>query len=122
MDVPGINTGEFLAMPLIKGTMNMRYTLNRHWGWYFAIVGQSGQYSFELQPDGYTELVAHSSSVLVNSGFLFNSVKWAGISASVGVSNIFNQMNVASSPFNNEVASMPLLARQFTLKLSYLLK
>lgn len=122
MDVPGINTGEFLAMPLIKGTMNMRYTLNRHWGWYFAIVGQSGQYSFELQPDGYTELVAHSSSVLVNSGFLFNSVKWAGISASVGVSNIFNQMNVASSPFNNEVASMPLLARQLTLKLSYLLK
>jgi outer membrane receptor for ferrienterochelin and colicin len=126
-DVPemiaeGKATGEFLGMPLVKGTLTTRYKLSPSLNWCFAIMGQGSQFSYETMPSGEIELVSHSSSVLVNSGFIYNPTKLNGLTANFGVSNIFNQKFVASSPFNNDVSSIPLLARQVTLKISYLLK
>ncbi len=122
--VPG-NSNQLLAFPSHKINFNASINLNKHFSINPSVLFRSASYGYvtNTNPDsaalGIPLLHKFEAQVFVNLFLNCNNIFVKGLSAGIGVYDIFDQQTLFIEPYNGPHAPLPGTSRELVVRLRY---
>jgi outer membrane receptor protein involved in Fe transport len=112
----------YLGFSAFKASFSGRYNLSESTTLYAAANYQSKFESSHIQGDGLVESKIYLPMTIVNVGVIFRPVKLPNLYGQLGVNNLLDIPYMVASPYVGDLQDLPMLARQFSISLTYRLK
>ena len=112
----------YLGFSAFKASFSGRYNLSESTTLYAAANYQSKFESSHIQGDGLVESKIYLPMTIVNVGVIIRPVKLPNLYGQLGVNNLLDIPYMVASPYVGDLQDLPMLARQFSISLTYRLK